>query len=243
MTCTSTPISPPSSEHRGDSGDSGGSEGGADGPLPNSPPLPISPLNSLGGTCMCAIHGRANAHSEKGVKEFPISSPESVFKRSKQTRFSLDRSQHGSHTVTDEKTGAGPSHGHTRRAKRGIRPFLGRSQLAACLHVAARTSVAARPICALGASAYTAWGRLNKHIRPYPSRLKTPGGAGTHATDTRNLARNPTQTTLRTVPSYRLTDAHAQRTTTQHAPRHDTTRHTMDMNLHQLHKSVRFLFS
>jgi hypothetical protein len=70
MTCTSTPISPPSSEHRGDSGDSGGSEGGADGPLPNSPPLPISPLNSFGGTCTCAIHGRRMHTVKKESKDF-----------------------------------------------------------------------------------------------------------------------------------------------------------------------------
>ena len=228
MTCTSTPISPPSSEHRGDSGDSGGSEGGADGPLPNSPPLPISPLNSLGGTCMCAIHGRANAHREKGVKEFPISSPESVFKRSKQTRFSLDRSQHGSHTVTDEKTGAGPSHGHTRRAKRGIRPFLGRSQLIGRMFACGRSDLGSRSanLCARRLGLH----RVGATQQTYPSisvPVKNTGGSrDTRDRHTESCTKSDTNDSQnRTeLPTHRRTRAahnHAARTTPRHHPSHD----------------------
>jgi len=89
--------------------------------------------------------------------------------------------------------------------------------------------------------------RVGATQQTYPSisvPVKNTGGSrDTRDRHTESCTKSDTQTTLRTVPSYRLTDAHAQRTTTQHAPRHDTTRHTMDMNLHQLHKSGTVFFS
>jgi len=172
----------------------------------------------------------ANAHREKGVKGFPISSPESVFKRSKQTRFSLDRSQHGSHTRSRTKRPAPVLLTDTRDAQSGASGLssAARNWPHVCMWPAGRSDLGSRSanLCARRLGLH----RVGATQQTYPSISvpvnNTGGSRDTRDRHTESCTKSDTNDSQnRTeLPTHRRTRAahnHAARTTPRHHTSHD----------------------
>ena len=170
----------------------------------------------------------ANAHREKGVKGFPISSPESVFKRSKQTRFSLDRSQHGSHTRSRTKRPAPVLLTDAHATRKAGHPAFPRPLAIGRMFACGRSDLGSRSanLCARRLGPH----RVGATQQTYPSISvpvnNTGGSRDTRDRHTESCTKSDTNDSQnRTeLPTHRRTRAahnHAARTTPRHYTSHD----------------------